>query len=297
MSRPTRDTPEGRAYLELRALARATGRTTAELIQLYALERFAARVAASAHRDRLVLKGGLLMAAFGARRPTRDVDLLALGLPSDVGSMSRLIAEVAALDLSDGLQLDPDLVRARPIREASTYAGVRVSLRGRLASARISFHVDVNVGDPVHPPARPTDLPTLLGTEPVSLLAYPVEMVVAEKLVTAVERGGTNTRWRDFVDLTTLLRGGVELRRTADSVRLVAQHRGLVLVPFDQIERELGDRAQSRWAVWRRKEGLQHLVSESLAEVLAELEPMIGRIFELAGQKSGAESHSTGHVP
>jgi hypothetical protein len=43
------------------------------LLQLYVLEGFLARLAASAMRERFILKGGVLLAAFGSRRPTRDV--------------------------------------------------------------------------------------------------------------------------------------------------------------------------------------------------------------------------------
>ena len=77
MSRPTRATSGGRAYLSLQARARSEGRPTGELLVLYVLERFLYRLSVSEHRDRLVLKGGMLLAAFDERRPTGDVDLLA----------------------------------------------------------------------------------------------------------------------------------------------------------------------------------------------------------------------------
>jgi hypothetical protein len=70
--RPTRATVAGRAYLDLRNLARSQRRPTDEFHQLYALEGFLARLAASAHADKSVLKGGVLLAAYDARRPTRD---------------------------------------------------------------------------------------------------------------------------------------------------------------------------------------------------------------------------------
>jgi hypothetical protein len=79
-NRPTGATTAGRANLELRRLARARNRPTAELLQLYALEGFLARLPASPHAHRLVLKGGVLLAAFDARRPTKDIDLAARDL-------------------------------------------------------------------------------------------------------------------------------------------------------------------------------------------------------------------------
>ena len=59
-TRPTRATPGGRAYLDLRKAASEAGRPTDELLQLYALEGLLDRLVGSAHADRFVLKGGVL---------------------------------------------------------------------------------------------------------------------------------------------------------------------------------------------------------------------------------------------
>jgi len=42
------------------------------IVVLFILERFLYRLSLSVHRARLVLKGGMLPAAFDERRPTRD---------------------------------------------------------------------------------------------------------------------------------------------------------------------------------------------------------------------------------
>ena len=289
MSRPSRDTPEGRVYLALQALARTTGRGTAEMLQLYVLERFVARVAASSTSDRLVLKGGVLMAAFGQRRPTRDVDLLALDLDNTPETVRQLVKEIAVQDLHDGLNIDPDSLRARIIREGAHYAGVRVRLEARLATARIIFHVDVNVGDPVEPPPAFTDLPSLLGAPPIRVLAYPIEMVVAEKLVTALERGGTNTRWRDFVDLLLLKDRVLSMSAASAAIRRVAAHRRVELGDFGEVRAELGSEVQSKWAAWRRKQALVDRSPERLDEVLLLLEPWADDLLAGARGSGGFE--------
>ncbi len=74
--RPTRATVEGRAYLDLQNLAPASDATD-ELHQLYALEGFLTRLGQSPYARRLLLKGSVLLAAYDARRPTRDVDVQA----------------------------------------------------------------------------------------------------------------------------------------------------------------------------------------------------------------------------
>jgi hypothetical protein len=66
---PTRATVAGRAYLDLQNLARSQGRPTDELHQIYALEGFLARLVVSPYADKLVLKGGVLLAAYDTRRP------------------------------------------------------------------------------------------------------------------------------------------------------------------------------------------------------------------------------------
>ena len=76
---PSRDTQAGRAYNDLRNLARKQKRDPAEYIMLYALEGSLARLAASESAEAFVLKGGVLMAAFAERRPTRGIDFAARG--------------------------------------------------------------------------------------------------------------------------------------------------------------------------------------------------------------------------
>jgi len=101
VSRVSGATPAGRAYLQLQAKAKAEGRPTDELILLYALEGFLSRLEASSHRERFVLKGGVLLAAFGTRRATRDVDLAARDLHNDAQHVLMVIREIAATELPE----------------------------------------------------------------------------------------------------------------------------------------------------------------------------------------------------
>lgn len=147
--------------------------------------------------------------------------------------------------------------RCGEIRDDSEYHGVRVHIIAHLASAKIPFHVDVNFGDPVWPVPVRTGLPRLLGSE-IDVLAYPVTMVLAEKIVTAVERGAANTRWRDFVDIASLAAkadvGGDDMMR---SLVIVAASRQVELAPLAEVLDGMADSAQRKWAVWRRKQNLE----------------------------------------
>jgi hypothetical protein len=148
MTRPTRDTAAGRAYLDLRQLGRQSNRDTGELLALYALEGFLDRLAVSDGAADFVLKGGVLLAAYDSRRPTRDVDLQATDLANDTATVLARVRAIAAITRADGLAYDTTGATAETIRDDDPYAGVRVSMGCALATARLWFHVDVNVGDP-----------------------------------------------------------------------------------------------------------------------------------------------------
>lgn len=265
---PSRDSSAGRAYNDLRNLARREQRDVAEYLTLYALEGLLARLASSPRADDYVLKGGVLMAAFAQRRPTRDIDLSVSGFPNDVTECEDRIREVATIQLDDGLAFDASSVRGEVIRDDADYTGVRIHITASLVRARIALHTDINFGDPIWPAPTPTDLPRLLGGT-LQLLGYPDHMVVAEKTVTAIQRGIANTRWRDFVDIDAITQSRTI---TADNLRealnTVAAHRQATLRPLAEALVGMADTAQSKWAAWRRKQRLQDTTPEQFQDLL-----------------------------
>ena len=113
MTQPTRETPAGRAYLDLQNRARREGRGTQELLTLYVVERWLARLSASRYADQFVLKGGMLLAANDARRPTVDVDAPARRMPNDEPTVVARIAEIAEQAASDdGVEFRTETARA-----------------------------------------------------------------------------------------------------------------------------------------------------------------------------------------
>lgn len=102
MSPVDRTSVAGARYLDLQRKARQTGRPSDELIQLYALECFLDRLTRSEYAQKLVLKGGVLLAALDARRPTRDIDLAATALRNTGAkywmSFARLLASYWPMD-------------------------------------------------------------------------------------------------------------------------------------------------------------------------------------------------------
>ena len=92
-----------RRYLSLQRMARGTGQPTDALMSIYALEGFLARMAVSAYASNLVLKGGMLIAAFTDRRLTRDIDLQAIHLVNDDDVVREIVVEVASISVRTAL--------------------------------------------------------------------------------------------------------------------------------------------------------------------------------------------------
>jgi predicted nucleotidyltransferase component of viral defense system len=270
MTRPTRDTTAGRVYLDLRRHARDQGRGTDEMLVLYVLERFLYRLSISSHRDRFVLKGGMLLAALGERRPTRDVDLLALSLANDVASVTSLVSEIVTVPVDDGVEFRPTEATARLIREQDVYAAVGVAMPATVATAEVTLKVDVNVGDPVTPAPVELAYPALLD-EPFTLVGYPLETVLAEKLVTMIDRGDTTTRDRDFADVWLVTRRHpIAAAPLLAAITATAQHRDVTLVPIADVLTTLATDRQGGWRRYTERAGLTDDVPPRFADPILE---------------------------
>jgi predicted nucleotidyltransferase component of viral defense system len=266
--RPTKETTAGQRYLALQRTARLTGRPTDEMIQLYALEGFLDRLTKSQYTENFVLKGGVLLAALDARRPTRDIDFAARRLANDATLMLGVTRQIAAISLDDGLSFNAEEATGESIREDDNYSGVRITLRGVLSRAAFQLHVDINVGDPIWPEPEKIRLPRLL--EGVLIVrGYSLEMVLAEKIVTAIARGSANTRWRDFVDIHELVRRhDIDGKTLRESAQRVAKHREVELAPLRVVLADYAPLAQRRWLAWLKKQRIESSVPAEFSTVL-----------------------------
>lgn len=252
MSEPSR--PQ-EVYRALQRQARKERQGTQELFEFYLLERFLYRLSVSRYRNRFVLKGGLLLTVLGVRRPTRDADVLARGVAGSEESLLAVVREVASVAIDDGMTFDASRARAMAIREHAAYPGTRIVVPATLGTARLQLRLDVNFGDPAG--AREIEYPTLLSDEPIDLLGYPVENVIAEKVETMISRGDANTRERDYADVLALSKiHAVEARRLRHALEETAAHRGTQLMPLAQALDTLPTARQRDWRAFLERSGL-----------------------------------------
>ena len=246
------------AYRALQKLARADGRTTQQTFELYVHERFLARLASSRFAERLVLKGGMLLAVLDARRATRDADMLARGIDNDMENLRGVVSEIAEIDLADGVVFDVGGISLVAIREDAEYEGVRAALPASLGGATLTLQLDLSFGDLVDP--LRIEYPTLLDDPVFSLLGYPLESVIAEKAETMMALGDANTRDRDYGDIY-LLSGIYPLKRepVRQALLAVAEHRGREVRPLGPLLVTLRESRQQPWEAFRTRVGLPGL--------------------------------------
>ncbi|OMH26697.1 abortive infection protein AbiGII [Tersicoccus phoenicis] len=286
MNRPTRETPAGRAYLELQTRARRENRGTQELLTMYVVERWLGCLARSPYAADFVLKGGMLLASFGNRRPTVDADALARNMAADEQTVAARVAEIAALVRpDDGVQFLPDTISTRVIRGDAVYAGIRIVMGAQLAGAQLQLRLDVNFGDPVTPGARLMELPALRsGAEPIRLLGYPLETVLAEKLATAIDLGLANTRVRDYADVYALTDNhAVTCGSMRAALTATTTFRNVELRPLVGAAAGLGPLRASTYTAYRRRLGQAgNALPEEFQKVIdgtvALVDPVIGGI-------------------
>ena len=174
------------------------------LIQ-YVLEHILYRLSTSTHRDRFVLKGGMLLTTWipDDARVTRDLDLLGYGEASEE-AIEEVFTDLFAMEAEDGLAFVTKNMRIAPIREEMEYGGYRLKATALLDRTRVPVTVDIGFGDAITPAVDDIEYPVLLDMTPPKIRSYPPETVIAEKFQAIVALGMANSRMKDYYDLWAL---------------------------------------------------------------------------------------------
>ncbi len=272
----SRVTPHAASVRErLLNTAKAQGADFNQVLVRFALERILYRLTLSRHADRFVLKGALLFTLWYnmPHRATRDADLLGFGA-SDQASVAETFRDIAAIVVNDGIVFEPASVTVEEIRKDAGYGGVRVVIAGELARARSRTQIDVGFGDAVTPAPVEAVYPVLLDDLPAPRLrAYPVYTVVAEKLHAIALLGMTNSRLKDYLDLSVLLeRETLDAGLLAQAIKATFDRRSMAIA--DALPMGLSDefaRDASRQLLWLAFLKKNALPPEPLAAVVERL--------------------------
>ncbi len=290
------------ASVRQRLLNRAhhDGRPFNELLQYYAMERFLYRLSRSAHADRFILKGALMLRVWRSPqfRPTMDIDMLGRTSRKEALVLDQ-IRDIMMVDAGmDGLSFDPDSLQTERITEDAEYEGIRMRFLGSLSTACINMQIDIGFGDIVHPGPEMAQMPTMLEFPAPRLLCYSRESAIAEKLEAMVSLDALNSRMKDFYDIWLLSRqfdfNGKDL---AEAVRLTFKQRDTVLPgDIEAFSRDFAEVKQSQWAAFRKRLQQEH-VPVSFQEVTRALEIFLAPIATSISEQSGTPETWTASGP
>ena len=194
--------------VQLKALIRDLSKKTSVeaeiLLRSFMLERLLERIAVSKYKQNFLLKGGMLVAAMVgiSTRTTLDMDMTIKGQTLTTSELTAIIEEILNAPIDDGVRLS--FLGIEEIREEADYPGYRVSIGAVLDKTRQTLKIDITTGDFVTPKEIEYKFKLMFEDRAISIMAYNVETVLAEKFQTIVTRGVTNTRMRDFYDVYIL---------------------------------------------------------------------------------------------
>ena len=181
--------------------AKENNLTVQQVLQNYIFERFLERLSFSEYKEKLIIKGGLLLSSIiGINlRSTMDIDADIVGINFKQEEIEKLIINIININLNDNAQMK--LERIEEIKEESEYGGYRAKLVGNLENLKIPFHIDISTGDIITPRAVEYKYKKLLEDDYIEIYTYNQETVIAEKLQTILSRKIANSRIKDYYDL------------------------------------------------------------------------------------------------
>ena len=253
----TKNPMQLKAFIKKKA---AEKNISAQLVmQNYMLERLLERISLSKYKRNFILKGGFLISAIGGldTLATMDLDTTIRGFTLTHESIREIFEEICAIEISDDVHFE--LTDISDIREGDDYPGIRVSLKANYPPISVPLTVDVTTGDVITPGEIEYTFFLLFDDRTISIFAYNLETVLAEKIETVLSRGVANTRPRDFYDIHILwaLRGAECSRKTLlQALERTADKRGSreVLNLYTDIVAEIRESKQLRefWKKYQR---------------------------------------------
>ena len=206
------------------------------VMQNFMLERLLERISVSKYKQNFILKGGFLIAAMVGldTRATMDMDATIKGLPVNEQTIREMFGEICRIELDDDVSFSFRSIGE--IRVGDEYMGYRVSLSANYPPMAVPLKLDITTGDRITPKEIEYRFKLLLEDRSISVLAYNLETIMAEKLETVISRGDQNTRPRDYYDiyiLTKLQYSNISIERLKKALSATTEKRGSSIVVKD----------------------------------------------------------------
>lgn len=190
----------------IRNIAKKNNLMPQEMLQMFLFERILERLSVSEYKDNFILKGGLLISSMIGitERTTMDMDTTVRGIELEEENITDIVKKIIAMDVGDDIVFE--FIKIEPIREDDAYNNFRVHLKAIYGKMNNPMKIDITTGDKITPAAIEYSYKMMFEEKQVSVMAYTLETILAEKYETIIRRNIGTTRVRDFYDLYVLFR-------------------------------------------------------------------------------------------
>jgi predicted nucleotidyltransferase component of viral defense system len=264
--------------------ARRLGIPPMTVMNHYMMERLLARLAASSYHDRIIIKGGFLIASMIGvdLRTTQDLDATIKGLPVDERLVRDMMDEVMGIDLGDWIVFQLSAISS--IREDAAYETFRVSLEAQFQTIHEQLSIDITTGDAVIPREIDYAYKLMFEDMPITVRAYNLQTILAEKIETILIRNVANTRSRDYYDVYVLMKmRASELDRDGlrDALRIKTRERGTeyVLTEHAKLLRQIfaNQDLHSLWTAYQKQ--YPYAAGIQFDEIVAVISNLVDQLF------------------
>lgn len=252
------------------------------VLQNFMMERLLERVSVSKYKDNFILKGGFLIAAMVGidMRSTMDLDTTIKGIAVNREIIEQILNEILSISLDDNVTFE--LKSIKNIHDISDYDDFRVLVEAQFFTIRVNMKIDITTGDKIIPREVEYSFKLMFEERDISIKAYNLNTILAEKIESILARNVSNTRARDYYDvyiLLTLRKKDIDLDSLKSAIMRKAEERK-TLVYIENKEKYLGDIEESEelnrtWESYTQKfpyaEGIQFSeITNILREIFKE---------------------------
>lgn len=259
---------------KLKSIAQTSAYTYPELVQLHVLEGMVRRVAASAHKNLLVLRGGMMSRHWYApgKWMPGDIDFMVqTPLPTD--QMEKLWQEVLSIGANDDIDFETNHISSEVTWAEAKDPGLRLFVQAKVAGfeENINTKIDISYADPVVPEATFRSYATLLPESLPKVKMVHRETSAGWKFYGLFERKNDKWRAKDLFGLYWLLtRYNLDLTLVMESFRETSVERGTPLgmaARFFENRFAKGKGSQRLWRAFCHKHP-SFALPEDLPEIL-----------------------------
>ena len=173
--------------------------------QNFLIEEVLKLLSKSRYKNAFIIKGGYLIGHLLGldKRTTMDLDTTLKGKELSEQSLIKIFSEI--LEGQQNLvtfTYKVDSIDA--IRAEDQYSGFTLKLVATYETLKEVVYIDITTGDSITPREISYRFPSLFNDEELSIQAYNIETVLAEKIESVISRAEASTRPRDRYDIFNL---------------------------------------------------------------------------------------------